>query len=78
MQDRDTQRAAGRQDPRELGDAPVVAAVRASAGVASSATTRCPRAISARETRPSPQPTSMVSRPGAGAISKKLGWLMKS
>src|SRR5690349_1586480 len=40
-------------------------------------TTRCPRAVSSRATRPSPQPISTVSAPGAGTRPRSAGRLKR-
>src|SRR4051794_34516429 len=48
-----------------------------SAGEPSMPFTTWPAAISARATRPSPQPTSTVRRPGSGTSSRKAGRLKR-
>src|SRR5689334_10512106 len=52
-------------------------AAAASVGEPSMPTTRCPRAVSSRATRPSPQPISTVSAPGAGTTSRSAGRLKR-
>src|SRR4051794_24103943 len=52
-------------------------AASASVGEPSIPTTRCPRAVSSRATRPSPQPISTDSRPGAGTRPRSAGRLKR-
>ena len=67
-----TGRAAASPSSTSIAGSPPRAAA-ASAGDDSTPRTLCPRAWRTRASRPSPQPTSSVSRPGGGSRSRSQG-----